>query len=66
MARTKLRPQQRLQQQRQQLQNLMNRPLPPAPTIQGRTPIHSGGVGVKQVGLRKDKKWKIKQKIPNS
>ena len=44
----------------------MNRPLPPAPTIQGRTPIHSGGVGVKQVGLRKDKKWKIKQKIPNS
>ena len=44
----------------------MNKPLSPAPTIQGRRPIHSGGVGVKQIGLRKNEKWKIKQKIPNS
>ena len=46
---------------------MMNRPLPPSPTVVGRRPIHSGGVGVKRMPTaNKNKKWKIKRKIPNA
>ena len=67
MVRTRLRPQQRLQQQRRQLQNLMNRPSAPPPTAQARRLRPRDSSSVKWIqGLRRDKKWKIKQKIQNS
>ena len=63
MARTRLRPRQWSQRDRQQLRQIMNRPLPPPPAIFGRCPIHRGGVGVKQMQVRnRNKKWKIKRK----
>ena len=63
MARTRLRPRQWSQRDRQQLRQIMNRPLPPPPAIVGRCPIHRGGVGVKQMQVRnRNKKWKIKRK----
>ena len=65
--RTRLRPWQRSQQQRQQLQNLMNWPSAPPLTGQARRLRPTDGVGVKWIqGLRRDKKWKIKRKIQNS
>ena len=61
MARTQLRPRQWSQRDRQQLHQIMNRTLPPLPTVVGRRPIHSRGIGVKRLPPRsQDKKWKIK------
>ena len=67
MTRTRLRPWQRSQQQRQQLRNLMNRPSAPPPTAQAHRLRPTDGVGIKRIqGPRRDKKWKIKWKIQNS
>ena len=64
MARTRLQPRQRSQRDQQQLRQIMNRPLPPALTLVGRRPMHSGGVGVKRMQVRnRNGKWKIKRKI---
>ena len=67
MARTRLRPWQRSQQQRQQLRNLMSRPSAAPLTVQACRPRPTDGVGAKWIqGPRRDKKWKIKRKIQNS
>ena len=45
----------------------MNRPPAPPPTIVGRRPVHSGGIGVKRMRVRnRNRKWKIKRKIMTS
>ena len=45
----------------------MNRPSAPPPTVQAHKLRPTEGVGVKQIqGQRRDKKWKIKQKIQNN
>ena len=67
MVRTKLHPQQWSQQQRQEPQNLVNRPLALPPTVQACRLRPTDGISVKRIqGLRQDKKWKIKRKIQNS
>ena len=67
MVRIRLRPWKWSQQQRQQLQNLMNRPSAPPPTAQACRPRPTDSIGVKRIQIpRRDKKWKIKWKIQNS
>ena len=67
MAKTRHRHRQQSQRDQQQLRQMMNRPLPPSPTVVGRRPIHSGGIGVKRMPTaNRNRKWKIKRKIPNA
>ena len=67
MARTRLRPRQCSQRNRNQLRQIMNRPLPPPPTITGRRPLHRPGTGVKRMQVKnRNKKWKIKRQLAPS
>ena len=64
MARTRLCPRQQSQRDQQQLRQIMNKPLPPSPTIVGRRPMHRGGIGIKSMQVRnRNKKWKIKRQL---